>query len=196
MKARASQQKPLVMLAAGGTGGHLFPAQATAQLLLQRGLEVMLITDRRGAGFGQQLPQVETRRISARSPGQGGPCVRMGALFALALGYLQSRRLIAARRPMAVIGFGGYPSVPLLLAAGRKRLRTLLHEQNQVLGRANRLLAARAGTIAVSFPEVAGLPAGARERLVLTGNPVRPEIAAVGRKPYPAAEEGPLMLLV
>ena len=191
------QNKPLAMLAAGGTGGHLFPAQATARALLKRGWAVVLVTDSRGAGFGNDLPEVETRRIAAGSPNRGGTLGKLRAALDLGRGYLQSRRLIAELQPQAVLGFGGYPSVPPLMAASRKQLRTLLHEQNQVVGRANRLLAARADVIATSFPEVVGLPADTQDRVALTGNPVRPAIAAVGAKPYPAiSETGPLVLLV
>lgn len=191
---RQQQKKPLVMLAAGGTGGHLFPAQATARALLQRGAEVVLVTDQRGSGF-QGLPGIQTRRIAAGSP-RGHTLSKLRAACALGLGYLQSRRLIAELQPQAVLGFGGYPSVAPLMAARRRRIRTLLHEQNQVVGRANRLLAARADVIATSFPEVAGLPVGAEERQVLTGNPVRAEIAAVGQQPYPAFDGQALVLLV
>src|SRR5690606_33618563 len=180
-----SQRKPLVMLAAGGTGGHLFPAQATARALLQRGFQVVLVTDRRGADFGHDLSQIEVRRIAAASPNRGRGLAKLGAAFELGLGYLQSSRMISQLRPEAVLGFGGYPSVPPLLAASRRKVPVLLHEQNQVAGRANRLLASRADIIATSFPVVAGLRAQSQDRLVFTGNPVRAEIAAVGQGPYP-----------
>ena len=140
------------MLAAGGTGGHLFPAQATARALLRRDWRVVLVTDARGAGFGNDLPEVETRRIAAGSPNRGGALGKLRAAFDLGRGYLQSRRLIADLQPQAVLGFGGYPSVPPLMAASRKRVRTLLHEQNQVVGRANRLLAAYCRAIIGSEP--------------------------------------------
>lgn len=186
-----------IMLAAGGTGGHLFPAQATARALVARGAEVVLVTDSRGAGFGNDLSQVSTRRIAAGSPQRGGAVGKLRAGIDLLRGYLQSRRLIRQLRPKAVLGFGGYPSVPPLLAARHLKVRALLHEQNQVLGRANRMLAARADVIATSFPEVAGVPEGARERIVLTGNPVRAAVAAVGNKPYPRPEaDGRLCLLI
>jgi len=192
-----SQRKPLVMLAAGGTGGHLFPAQATARALLQRGFQVVLVTDRRGADFVHDLSQIEVRRIAAASPNRGRGLAKLGAAFELGLGYLQSSRMISQLRPEAVLGFGGYPSVPPLLAASRRKVPVLLHEQNQVAGRANRLLASRADIIATSFPVVAGLRAQSQDRLVFTGNPVRAEIAAVGQGPYPRIEKaGPLVLLV
>lgn len=197
MKPGGKQRRPTVMLAAGGTGGHLFPAQATARALVARGVQVVLVTDRRGAGFGPDLPQVRTRRIAAGTPHRGGLAGKLRAFFDLGLGYLQSRALVREIRPDAVVGFGGYPSVPPLLAASHLKVRTLLHEQNQVAGRANRFLAGRADVIATSFPAVVGMPEAAAPRLVLTGNPVRPAVAAVGRRPYP--QPGPrdrLVLLV
>lgn len=196
MTARRLQERPLAMLAAGGTGGHLFPAQATARALLRRDWRVVLVTDARGAGFGNDLPEVETRRIAAGSPNRGGALGKLRAAFDLGRGYLQSRRLIADLQPQAVLGFGGYPSVPPLMAASHKRVRTLLHEQNQVVGRANRLLAPRADVIATSFPEVSGLPPSAQGRAVLTGNPVRADIAAVGARPYPRIDEKSQLILL
>lgn len=197
MKPTRLHRKPTILLAAGGTGGHLFPAQATARALVARGVKVVLVTDRRGAGFGPDLPQVRTRRIAAGTPRRNGWLSKLRALADLGLGYLQSRTLIREIQPDAVVGFGGYPSVPPLLAARHLKVRTLLHEQNQVAGRANRYLAARADVVATSFPEVAGLPESTQARVVLTGNPVRPAVAAVGRRPYPVpGAEDPLVLLV
>src|SRR5690625_5940463 len=125
---RQQQKKPLVMLAAGGTGEHLFPAQATARALLQRGAEVVLVTDQRGSGF-QGLPGIQTRRIAAGSP-RGHTLSKLRAACALGLGYLQSRRLIAELQPSAVLGFGGYPSVAPLMAARRRRIRQRMRSQN------------------------------------------------------------------
>lgn len=186
----------LAVLAAGGTGGHLFPAKALAQSLLARGWQVALITDERGGGFGPDLPQVEVYRISAGGLAGGGLLRKARSFAKLAYGAYEAWSLLGRLKPTAAVGFGGYPSVPTILAAHRRRIPIVLHEQNQIAGRANRLLAGRARAIAVSFPETAGLDAAA-ERLRLTGNPVRGAIAAVGRKPFgvPAGQDR-LRLLV
>ncbi len=176
----------LVLLAAGGTGGHMFPAEALAGQLLSRGYRVGLVTDRRGAGFGERLPAVEVHRISAGGLAGRDLASRLVALLHLAKGFFEARRLVARLRPLIAVGFGGYASVPTILAAARAGLPTLLHEQNAVLGRANRLLASRARAIATSFAETKAL-AGAKARF--TGNPVRPAIAALAAKAYAAPGE-------
>lgn len=187
----------LVVLAAGGTGGHMFPARALAEELLARGFRVALVTDRRGGGFGESLPQVETHFISATAILGGGLVHKARGALNLAMGYLQARRLLRRLKPSVSVGFGGYASVPTILAASAVGSRVVLHEQNQVAGRANRLLASRADAIASSFPKLSGLGAREAARVVLTGNPVRSEIAAVGEQGYSLPQEGaPFVLLV
>ncbi len=195
MTAAASQR---IVLAAGGTGGHMFPARALARELLARGHKPILITDRRGGGFGPELAeQVETHMIAAAGFAGGDPLAKAGSLLRVGLGYLQARRLLRRIAPATVVGFGGYASLPTMLAAAHLKRRVVLHEQNAVLGRANRLLAPRVQAIATSFPEVRGLREADRAKVVLTGNPVRGAFVAVGRKPYAVADErGPLRLLV
>ncbi len=173
-----------VILASGGTGGHMFPAQELARELLGRGIGVVLITDRRGGGFGPELPQVETHRISAGGLAGRGAIGRLKGVLQLGLGVLQARRRIKSIRGDVVVGFGGYASVPTVFAGQRLGLRAILHEQNAVLGRANRLLASRADAIATSFDKVDGVAEADRAKLYLTGNPVRPAIAALGRGLY------------
>jgi len=173
-----------VVLAAGGTGGHMYPAQALARELLARGIEVALLTDRRGGGFGPDLPQVETYRISAGGLTGKHLLHRLLGIARLALGLIQARRLLRRLRAEVVVGFGGYPSVPTVLAAAQQGRRVVLHEQNAVLGRANRLLAGYAQAIATSFDRVDAVAPRDREKLHVTGNPVRPAIAALGRRPY------------
>ncbi len=191
------QQGKLVVLAAGGTGGHMFPARALAEELLQRGCRVALVTDKRGGGFGESLPQVETHFISATAILGGGLVHKARGALNLALGYLQARRLLRRLKPSVAVGFGGYASVPTILAASAVGSRVVLHEQNQVVGRANRLLARRADAIASSFPQLSGLEGRASERVVLTGNPVRADIAEVGEQGYRLPREGaPFDLLV
>jgi len=173
-----------IALAAGGTGGHMFPAEALAGELLARGHTIALVTDRRGGGFGERLSAVETHRIAAGGLAGTGIVGRAQGVVQLGLGFFQSRTLIGRLKPAVVVGFGGYASVPTMMAASFAGIPTVLHEQNAVLGRANKLLARRATRIATSFPAVAGV--GASDRAVVTGNPVRPGIAALADAPYPA----------
>jgi UDP-N-acetylglucosamine--N-acetylmuramyl-(pentapeptide) pyrophosphoryl-undecaprenol N-acetylglucosamine transferase len=184
-----------ILLAAGGTGGHLFPAEALARALLERGHRPVLVTDRRGGAFAG-LPEVEVERIRSATvmPGVAG---KARTAVELAVGALQAAALIRRLRPAAAVGFGGYPSLPTVYAAGRAGVPVVLHEQNAVLGRANRLLAGRARRICTSFDAVAGLSAADAAKAVRTGNPVRPAIAALRARAYAApAEDGPFRLLV
>jgi UDP-N-acetylglucosamine--N-acetylmuramyl-(pentapeptide) pyrophosphoryl-undecaprenol N-acetylglucosamine transferase len=185
-----------VVLAAGGTGGHMFPAEALARELLARGAEVALVTDRRGHAFGDALPEVAVHRIRAGTPTRG-TVGRVKAVAELGVGYLQARRLLRRLKPAVVVGFGGYPSVPTVMAAARAGLPAMVHEQNAVLGRANRLLAPRVAAVATAFPGVQGLRAGDRDKALPVGNPVRPAIAGLAARPYalPAGGE-PIRLLV
>ncbi len=186
-----------VILAAGGTGGHMFPAQALARELLARGQRVALITDRRGGGFGPDLPQVETHCINAGALAGTGLGKRLLGVLHLGIGFLQVRSLLKSLNGDVVVGFGGYASVPTVFAAARRGRRVILHEQNAVLGRANRLLAPRAWAIATSFESVDGIGAADQGKIRITGNPVRPGIAALANRPVAVADEtGPLRLLV
>lgn len=185
-----------ILLAAGGTGGHMFPAEALARELLARGRTVALVTDRRGGAFGDALPGVQVFRIRAAAP-SGSLAGKIRAVAELALGTLQARRLMAGLRPAAVVGFGGYPSVPALIAARRAGFATVLHEQNAVLGRANRLLAGGARALATSFPRVAMVKPADAGKISRTGNPVRPAVIAVRARPFPDPEaDGTARLLV
>lgn len=179
----------LIVLAAGGTGGHVFPAEALAGEMIERGYRLSLITDRRGDAYGGTLGDLETHRI--RAGGVAGKkfvaLLRSGP--ELAIGTLQSRSLLKRMRPLAVVGFGGYASVPTMLAATFGGYNTLIHEQNAVLGRANRLLASRVNKIATSFDKVRGLPEGSEKKVVRTGMPVRSIVTAVRDVPYPALDD-------
>ena len=191
------KQPRKVVLAAGGTGGHMFPAQALARELLARGIGVVLITDARGGGFGPDLPEVETHHIPAGAMAGAGLAKKLRSVAQLGLGYLQARGHLKRCGAEVAVGFGGYPSVPTILAAAHRGLRVVLHEQNSVLGRANRMLAPRAEVIATCFRRVEGVAESDRAKLRLTGNPVREAIAAVGSRPYAVPGEGdPLRLLV
>jgi UDP-N-acetylglucosamine--N-acetylmuramyl-(pentapeptide) pyrophosphoryl-undecaprenol N-acetylglucosamine transferase len=184
------------VLAAGGTGGHFFPAQALAGELAACGMKVHLASDGKADSMGIPLAGVETHPVNAGRFG-GGPGQAIRAFTQLAFGTVQARHLLRRLAPSVVIGFGGYPSVPTMLAALYLGLPTLLHEQNAVLGRANRLLAPRARRIATGFSDTAGLRAADRVRAVHTGNPVRATILAFGEAGYSPPHPGlPIELLV
>jgi UDP-N-acetylglucosamine--N-acetylmuramyl-(pentapeptide) pyrophosphoryl-undecaprenol N-acetylglucosamine transferase len=190
------QENNTYVLAAGGTGGHLFPAEAVGRLLVANGGAVHLLTDRRADAFAAAVPGVTIDLVRAGRFG-GGPLHAAYGLAELAVGVVQARRLLRRLAPAAVVGFGGYPSVPTMLAATQLGLPTLIHEQNVVLGRANRLLAPRARRIATGFAATQGLRDTDRGRAIHTGNPVRPAIHAVGAVPYAAPErDAPIELLV
>jgi len=175
----------LIVLAAGGTGGHVFPAEALARELLGRGYKLALITDRRGGAYGGALGEIETRRVRAGGIAGKGPLAKIRSVAELGLGTLQARRLLKDMRPRAVVGFGGYASIPTMMAAGLLDIPTILHEQNAILGRANRLLAKRAAAIAVSFPESRGIPERDISKVTHTGMPVRSNVLDVRDVPYP-----------
>lgn len=193
--APAPHDKPIV-LAAGGTGGHFFPAEALARELLARGRKVALVTDKRGQAFGDSLPEVPVHRIRASAPGSG-LIAKMKAAWQMGLGLLSANALMRHLEPAAVVGFGGYPSVPTVYAAAQARVPVLLHEQNAVLGRANRMLIAAAKRLAVAFPEITAVKDDHRAKIVRTGNPVRPAIAAKRGAPYQApTTDGAIRILV
>jgi UDP-N-acetylglucosamine--N-acetylmuramyl-(pentapeptide) pyrophosphoryl-undecaprenol N-acetylglucosamine transferase len=184
-----------VVIAAGGTGGHLFPAAALAAELARRNRRVVLMTDRRTAGTGGELFAGREQFVIRGAGIAGRGAVRgMMAAAALGIGTLQARAILAQLQAEVLVGFGGYPSVAPVLATRmlRQRPAVLLHEQNAVLGRANRALARYADRLALSFAATARIPDGART--AVTGNPVR---AAIVASPYePAAADGPVRVLV
>lgn len=188
----------LVVLAAGGTGGHVFPAEALASELLGRGYRLALITDRRGHAYGGALGQLDTHRIAAGGiAGRGlGPKIR--AVAELGLGVVQARGLLKKLRPEAVVGFGGYASVPTMAAAVLLGLPTAIHEQNGVLGRANRLLAGRVRRIATSYAHVEYIDERLSPKVVHTGMPVRANVAALrDASAYPElGAAGPIRVVV
>ncbi len=191
----AARETKRVILAAGGTGGHVFPAEALAEALLSRGVELALLTDRRGQAYGGTLGSLPTHALRAGGIAGRGLVSRARAVVDLGIGVLQARRLLAELRPDVAVGFGGYASIPGMVAAVWRGVPTVLHEQNAVLGRANRLLASRVSCIATAFAEVAFLPKNARVEMV--GMPVRPAVAALADAPMPEiAAEGPIEILV
>jgi UDP-N-acetylglucosamine--N-acetylmuramyl-(pentapeptide) pyrophosphoryl-undecaprenol N-acetylglucosamine transferase len=188
-----------IVIAAGGTGGHLFPAEALAAALTARGERVVLMTDARSAAFDSPA-FANAERFVLRGAGLAGRGVIRAAqgAAALVLGTLEARRLLRRLDAAAVVGFGGYASVPPLVAArsigGRSRPVTVLHEQNAVLGRANRMLAPKADLLALSYAATARVPPGCT--VVVVGNPVRPALAALAGQFYPGITEAGLRLLV
>ncbi len=187
----------LVLLAAGGTGGHVFPAQALAEALRERGFRLAHVTDRRGGGYGDDAKGAANYRIRAGRVTTGGVVGRLFGAAELIWGFAQSYRLLRRLRPRVVVGFGGYASVPVVMAAALLSVPVVVHEQNAVMGRANRLLAPRAGIIATSFAEVSGIKERDRVRIRFTGNPVRPAVAELADRPFMApAPDGPVRVLV
>jgi UDP-N-acetylglucosamine--N-acetylmuramyl-(pentapeptide) pyrophosphoryl-undecaprenol N-acetylglucosamine transferase len=188
---------PLIVLTAGGTGGHVFPAEALAAELTARGYRLALVTDRRGQSYGGPLGEIDNYRISAGGIAGRGLAAKARAVLELGLGVLQARGLLKRLKPAAVVGFGGYASVPAMVAAALTGCPSAIHEQNAVLGRANRLLAGRVRRIATSFGEVSHIDERLAPKVVHTGMPVRPAVAALRDSPYPALDEAsPISLLV
>jgi UDP-N-acetylglucosamine--N-acetylmuramyl-(pentapeptide) pyrophosphoryl-undecaprenol N-acetylglucosamine transferase len=184
------------VLAAGGTGGHMIPAHALAAELRSRGHGVLLITDERGARFPGLFEGMPVHILPAGRLG-GGPIGWLKALGSVAKGRAEAKRLYREHSPDAVIGFGGYPAFPSLLAASAMKIPTVLHEQNAVLGRANRLLAGEAAAIGTAYDKVERLKPKYAGKAVLIGNPVREEIARLGELPFPPFDEvAPLKILV
>jgi UDP-N-acetylglucosamine--N-acetylmuramyl-(pentapeptide) pyrophosphoryl-undecaprenol N-acetylglucosamine transferase len=181
----------VIVLAAGGTGGHLFPAQALAEVLVQRGFAIHLMSDERVSQYASRFPAQEVHKIAASSLTPGRPMQLPGQALRLWSGYRQASAILSQIKPKAVVGFGGYPSVPPFLAAARLGIPVALHEQNAVMGRANRFLAGRARLIASSFPDIANLAERHRGKITVTGNPVRRQVLDVAETPYaaPAADE-------
>ena len=189
--------KGLIVLAAGGTGGHVFPAEALARELQGRGYRLALLTDKRGDVYGGALGQMETHQVRAGGIAGKGLIAKLKSIAKLALGTLQARRLLKRLAPKAVVGFGGYASIPTMMAASLAGFPAVLHEQNAFLGRANRLLAARVAAIAVSFPESRGIPVSAESKVTHTGMPVRDAILKLRGTPYPSfTDNRPLEVMV
>jgi UDP-N-acetylglucosamine--N-acetylmuramyl-(pentapeptide) pyrophosphoryl-undecaprenol N-acetylglucosamine transferase len=180
--------KKLVLLAAGGTGGHLFPAEALAVVLEQRGLTVDLATDTRAAHF--KFPARAVHLIPSATLRARDPIALARTATLLMLGGAKAWSMLGRVRPAAVVGFGGYPTVPPLWAASLRGIPTVLHEQNGVMGRANRLLAPRVTAIATGFRTLTNLDARVQDKITFTGNPVRPQVIAAAAASYAAPEPG------
>ena len=183
------------VVAAGGTGGHMFPAEALARELQARGWRIVLATDARGESYAHAFPAEE--RIALDAATGKGPIGLAKALLAIMKGASRAQGALKRLDAAVVVGFGGYPSAPALLAALSQRRPTLLHEQNSVLGRTNRWLAPYVGAIGASFPNLQRVPQGVGARVTLVGNPVRPDIRALFDRPFQAPAAGePIRVLV
>ena len=185
-----------VVVAAGGTGGHLFPASALSHALKIHGFEVHLVTDERAAKYDGDFPAHTVHRLAAATPSGGSLVLRIRAIVTIIRSTRAARRLFKQIRPRAVIGFGGYPTVPPVLAASQLGVPVILHEGNAVIGRANRYLADRAEVIAKGFEVLSGLPGNITAKTRLTGNPVRPMVIEAARATYPDYSDGKLRVLV
>jgi UDP-N-acetylglucosamine--N-acetylmuramyl-(pentapeptide) pyrophosphoryl-undecaprenol N-acetylglucosamine transferase len=189
--------RPLVAIAAGGTGGHMFPAQAFAEEMRSRGWTIALVTDERGRKYAQDFPADWRQEVEAATFGSKLPHKILAAVLKLRAGAVAARRAFLAQRPALVAGFGGYPSYPSLAAARGLRIPMIIHEQNAVLGRVNRLFARQAAVIACGFDRLDRLPPHAAPAKRVVGNPVRAAIRAVREEAYPALEDGgPIRILV
>ncbi|MER8674101.1 undecaprenyldiphospho-muramoylpentapeptide beta-N-acetylglucosaminyltransferase [Mesorhizobium sp. M0037] len=185
----------VILLAAGGTGGHLFPAEALAHELIERGWGVHLATDDRAERFAGHFPAAAIHPIQSATMGSKNPVALLGAFWKIWRGVRQASAVIARIKPDAVVGFGGYPTLPPLYAATLRKLPTLIHEQNAVMGRANRALSGRVDAIAGGFLPQDESATGAKT--VTTGNPVRPPILEAAKTPYTASKGAdPFRLLV
>jgi len=185
-----------ILLTAGGTGGHLFPAEALCAELIRRGETVDLATDERADKYGKAFPARAVHIVPSATFGSKNPIALARSAAHLGAGLLKAHGLIGHLKPSVVVGFGGYPTFPPMLAAQFRSVPTILHEQNAVMGRANRALAARATKIATSFATTEKI-GDAQAKAIHTGNPVRDAVRAVASRPFVAPEAGgPIRLLV
>jgi len=187
--------KGVILLSAGGTGGHLFPAEALAHELAARGWEIHLATDDRAERFAGKFPAAKIHQIRSATVGGKNPIALARTFWRIWGGVRQASRVIAEIKPKAVVGFGGYPTLPPLYAATRRGAATLIHEQNAVMGRANKALAGRVDAIAGGF--LTKQTSSAPQKTVVTGNPVRPAVIEAADRAYaPSGPGQPFHLLV
>ena len=181
---------PLVLLAAGGTGGHLFPAEALSVALARRAVAVELATDTRASRYGHAFPARATHLIPSATVRGRDPVSLSRTAATLAVGVGKAWLLLGRAKPAVVVGFGGYPSIPPVLAAALRGIPTVIHEQNGVMGRANRFLAKRVTAIATGFPGVVDRDPQLAAKATHVGNPVRPAVIEAARVPYAEPAHG------
>ncbi|USG60402.1 undecaprenyldiphospho-muramoylpentapeptide beta-N-acetylglucosaminyltransferase [Sneathiella marina] len=192
-----SENGKYVVLASGGTGGHIFPARALAEELNTRGYNVVLMTDGRGEKYDELFPNVKVIVVKSGSPSVGGLVGKIKAVLAITMGIFQSRKVLRHLKPIAVVGFGGYPSMPPAAAAASMGIPLILHEQNAVLGRVNKLLSGFARQIATSFDHTESPDEEITAKMVYTGNPVRQAVLPLfGKKYISPSDDGPIRVLV
>ncbi|MEM7767552.1 MAG: UDP-N-acetylglucosamine--N-acetylmuramyl-(pentapeptide) pyrophosphoryl-undecaprenol N-acetylglucosamine transferase [Pseudomonadota bacterium] len=182
-----------IIIGAGGTGGHMFPAAAFAEEMASRGWSVGLVSDARGLRYGARFPADWKQAVEAESPNLRKPWTLPGSYMKIRAGIASTQAILREAEPALAAGFGGYPAYPLLAAARKERVPILIHEQNAVLGRVNRLMSRRAAAVASGFKRLDRLPSGAHH--VPLGNPVRAPITAMRDRPYPSTG-GTLNILV
>ncbi len=184
-----------VLLAAGGTGGHMFPAQALAEHLKAGGADIAMMTDARGRKHSGAIPADPIIEVAAASISPRKPIAAIGGIIKLSRGIREAKRFIKSWKPDVVVGFGGYPAFPAISAAQSLGVPTVLHEQNAVLGRVNRVFAKRANVVASGFDALERLPKGAKWQPI--GNPMRADIIAASQRDYkPPSKTGPIHLLI
>lgn len=185
---------PLCLIAAGGTGGHMFPAQSLAEVMLARGWRVKLSTDERGARYAGNFPEQVVREVvSSATTARGGPLAKLAVPFRIASGALAARRAMKSDPPAVVVGFGGYPTIPAMTAALALGVPRMIHEQNGVMGKVNTMFAPRVQRVACgTWPT--DLPQGVSG--IHTGNPVRQAVLDLAAAPYHPPGDGPLHVLV
>lgn len=197
VETKPPETRPLVVVAAGGTGGHMFPAQAFADEMHARGWTVALVTDERGKKYATNFPADWRLEVEAATFGSKLPHKLIASALKLRAGTADARKNFEKTKPKVVAGFGGYPSYPSLSAARAMGVPIVIHEQNSVLGRVNRLFAKSAKFVACGFDQLDRLPPGAEGVKRVVGNPVRNAIKAVREQPYPDLDDaGPLNILV
>jgi UDP-N-acetylglucosamine--N-acetylmuramyl-(pentapeptide) pyrophosphoryl-undecaprenol N-acetylglucosamine transferase len=189
--------QPLILLAAGGTGGHLFPAEALGVELIRRGYRVRLATDSRAVRFSGLFTSDMTDVVPSETVRGRNPVALARTAIMLGYGLVTALNLVRRLKPAAVIGFGGYPTVPPLLAARLLGVPGIIHDANAVLGRANRFLSSRVSAIATSLPGVLDRDPALAGKTTAVGTPMRPAILTAAAVPYePPQPNGPLRLLV
>lgn len=190
-----SDKAPYFVMASGGTGGHMMPAEAVADQLLAKGYEVTLVTDKRGQSIGNVFQDIDSLVLGTSSHMTGGVLGVIKSFFSIISSTREVRAFFKSRRPSAIVGFGGYPSLPTMLAARSMGIPYILHEQNAVLGRVNRLMANGAHTLALSVDKTERV--STKTKTVVVGNPVRSLISKVANIAYAVPlGDGPIRLLV
>ncbi len=188
-----NKDKRHIILAAGGTGGHMVPAEALADELKKRGESVSLVTDMRGDAYRNIMVDIDRMVLRATSHMRGGIIGKIGSVFSIISSFFAARKYLSATKSAKVVGFGGYPSMPVILAARSKGIPYILHEQNAVLGRVNRWMAEKAELIALSAADTSMMPDGIRTQYV--GNPVRAKIREISGDNYRAPEPSSIIRL-